>query len=263
MNDASRRTRIEPSPACPQQQCGSARRGHPRRTPALEPLVDGSHRRAAHRNRPFLVALAEHPHGLARTVEIVEVEAAQLAHPCTGRIEQLEHDEITQIGRFVRIRRGRAQDGGCLCGPKHFGQPTMRLGRLERASWVGRHVAAAGSPGREDAGRGRPARQRGPARTLGVQPSEPRAQRPDVDLVDALQPKAVGMVEQAAHIAQVCPDRVRGHVPFERQMIAEPLEDLRERLRKFRRRRVGFGHGPYQAAARCLQGQAPPRRSAP
>jgi hypothetical protein len=60
------------------------------------PALHGLHGRNAERYGPLLVALAEHPHNMPRTVEIIDVETHQLAHSDTGRVQQFEHRVVTQ-----------------------------------------------------------------------------------------------------------------------------------------------------------------------
>src|SRR3546814_4523160 len=50
--------------------------------------------RRTERDDPLLRALAEHPHGPPREIEVREVESDELAHPNPRRVEELDDREV-------------------------------------------------------------------------------------------------------------------------------------------------------------------------
>ena len=126
--------------------------------------------RRTERHRAFLAALAEHAHDATLPVEVVDVEAAQLADADAGGVEQLDQGEVAQADRPVvgDRRRGRVDESADVVVPEDDRKLAVRLGAGQQCPGVGARPAGAVQPGGEHAGRGGSARQRGagPAESL-------------------------------------------------------------------------------------------------
>ena len=66
-----------------------------RRSASYPPPFNSLNSRDAEGNGPLLVALAEHPHHMPGTVEIIDVEPHQLAYSDAGRVQEFEDRIIT------------------------------------------------------------------------------------------------------------------------------------------------------------------------
>jgi hypothetical protein len=99
-------------------------------SPRRQPPVDGATGGGAVGHRALLAPLAEHPHDAALVVDVVDVEADQLAHPDPGGVEELEHRHVAQArGRAVvgEIGGGPDQRLG-LVGAEHRRERLVLLG---------------------------------------------------------------------------------------------------------------------------------------
>ena len=76
-------------------------------SPRLEPALDRLQRRPAEQGKALAFSLAAHGGEPCIEVDIVEIEADQLAHAQAGRVQDFEDRPIAQAERM--IRRGRLQ----------------------------------------------------------------------------------------------------------------------------------------------------------
>ena len=81
---------------------GHRQRGPPGSQPGAEGALGGR----AVRDGALLAALAQHPDDAALVVEVVDVEAAELADADAGRVEQLEHRDVAQPHRAAVVGPG-------------------------------------------------------------------------------------------------------------------------------------------------------------
>ena len=91
----------------------------------------------------LLAALAEDPQQPAAAVDVVDVEADELADPDAAGVEQLEHDRVAQADRLLGAGGGLDDRAG-LVGREHAGQGAVRLGADQpEADVLGREAGAA------------------------------------------------------------------------------------------------------------------------
>ena len=94
-------SRVDP-PTPPAQQERRARSiGRQFRTAVCNPCVQGRDGRAPERRRSFLVAFARDAQNPTISIDIVEVQAAQLAHSDPGCVKQFDDQPITQCYRLA------------------------------------------------------------------------------------------------------------------------------------------------------------------
>ena len=134
--------------------------------------------RFAERHGPLLVALAQHAQQPPRRVDVVDVEAAQLADPDAGRVEHLDDESVPQRKRIALLCTGiggghRVQR---LVLTQHGGQRSPRLGHLQTGGRIARQQPTPGRPCREGLHRRGPARQRGASDARGGLGRQPRPQ---------------------------------------------------------------------------------------
>ena len=97
---APRRRLAGPSPAP-----GERRLADGQLLPILQVVANRRGRAGVERHQPLLPALAQHPRHPRAQVDVVEVEAGQLAEPQPRRVEQLEDRAIAAAERRRRPRR--------------------------------------------------------------------------------------------------------------------------------------------------------------
>ena len=95
-------------------------------------LIDRRRRRRMHRHHPLLVPLAGDPHRAGGELNIRQVEPRQLRDTDSGRVQQLEHGTIAQIGGLVVVgSQGRCQELTDLLGGQHVRQGGSALGGVQ------------------------------------------------------------------------------------------------------------------------------------
>ena len=195
--DQQRRARLRRS------QCG-APVGQPRRQRRLG--------RLAERDGALLVSLAQHPQQPAGCVDVIDVQAAQLADPNAGGVQQLDDEQVPQCERItlLRTRIGGGHGIQRLILTQHRGQRSTRLGELQPGGRIARQQTASGCPGGEGLDRRGAPRQRGAGRAgrcLGGQPrpQNRQAQAGDVGVGNPLTDE----FEQRPQIAEIGATGVR------------------------------------------------------
>ena len=115
LQDAACVTRREPAPPQVHEE-RVGRLDHERLPRACRTyVVDGVGRGIAERQAPDLGTFSQHRDGPAAQVDVADVEAAALAHPQPGAVEELEHREVAPRDRgrpCPRSARAADADGG-------------------------------------------------------------------------------------------------------------------------------------------------------
>ena len=155
-----------------------------------------------------------------RQVDVVDVEADELADPHPGGVEQLQGRTVAQVHRVVVVRghRGHVEQGGGGALGEHRRQRPVAAGRAEPQGGVRGDPAGALEPAEEGAQRRRRAgdgRARGPAAR---QHAEPGPQVGEGDRAQALVVVRPDLVEEhtrrrarrRARCAATCPVRNAG-----------------------------------------------------
>ena len=94
-------------PAARAQQQRGARVRDGQRGPAIgQPRLQRRRSGLAERHGALLVALAQHPQQPARGVDVVDVEAAQLADANSGGVQHLDDQPVAQRERITLLRTG-------------------------------------------------------------------------------------------------------------------------------------------------------------
>ena len=142
MHHPADRAGIHPAAAYAEEKGGAAGRGHQHRTARLLPQAHRADRGQAHRDGALLAALAEHAHRAPAEVERPGIQAAELADPGTGGIQQFQYRGVPQrdgglsrgaIGRgLLDIGCGGGQHVGDLALAEHVRQRPADLRRPER-----------------------------------------------------------------------------------------------------------------------------------
>ena len=111
VDDAPNRPRINASAPGPDEESTTGPRPSKHRSPVPAPGSDRVIRGQPERHSTFFGALTEYANDSTLTVDVVDVEADQLADPNTRGVEQLEDGVVAQRdggGRtVVRVRPGR------------------------------------------------------------------------------------------------------------------------------------------------------------
>ena len=211
--------------------------------PCGQPAVERFRGRMAEGNRALLAALAEHPDHVAVAVEVVDVETDQLTDPDPGGIEQLEHRHVAQSDRAAVVGElGRRPDQvASLVGTQHRRQRPVRPWRTQGGAGVSLRQPGPVQPGREHPGGRRPSGQRRARQTERLLLGQPAAQRAEVEVGHVGEPEPAGVVEQAGHVAEVGPHRVRGEVSLGDQVALVDAEHARECLGELVWGRLGRG----------------------
>src|SRR5690606_19666694 len=92
------------------------------------PLLDRLAGGYAYRDAAFLVPFADDAHDPTVTVEVVDVEAAELTHPDASGVQQLEDGAVTEAdrGAVVGVRDGFEDRRDVVLG-EHAGQRSVRF----------------------------------------------------------------------------------------------------------------------------------------
>ena len=118
--------------------------------------------RPPERRAALLVALAEHPHHPISGIDVVDVQAAQLADPDSGGVQQFDDQPVPQRQRITLLgpgfRCGHGRQGLILA--QHRGQGAVGLRNLQPGSGIAGQHAAPGGPRGEGLDRRGAARQR-------------------------------------------------------------------------------------------------------
>jgi hypothetical protein len=132
-------------------------------------------------------------------IHVIDVERAQLTHPHTGGVQQLEKGLISKLLGFPG--RGHLQDGLRLLLSENSRQRPSRLRTAQQQPRITCKPAATVAEGGKGTNASGPPRQRGPSLSRPMLPSQPLAKHPDIK---SFQPP-IHMVEQGVHISQVGP----------------------------------------------------------
>ena len=71
--------------------------GRQARSPNVMPALNRLYSRDAEGDGPLLVPLAQHPHDVARLIDVVDIKSHQLTHPNTRGVQNFEHRIVTQL----------------------------------------------------------------------------------------------------------------------------------------------------------------------
>ena len=250
---------VQPVPPRPQQQRRTGVRRRQRGAAPGQPGVERLLGRHAVGHAALLAALAEHPQQPAPAVDVVDVEADELADPDAAGVEQLEDDGVAQPDRLLgaapadsttaRAWSGASTSGSVRCAfgltsrsPTSSGvRPARRSQAVnDRADAACRAVVARLCP------RVRPcaSQLRRAARSRSC---DLRAAPPDE------------VVEQPDRVGDVAADGVLGQVALGAQVLLVPGQRLRQRRRQRRPCVSGpGGHPRNRAAARPARQAAAP-----
>ncbi|BDZ58645.1 hypothetical protein GCM10025872_23020 [Barrientosiimonas endolithica] len=135
VHDLAHLPRVDPAAAPAEEDRGLALPRHELGTSAHQPGLDrlgGGH---AERDGALLVALAGDAHRALVAIEVVDVEADELADPDAAGVEQLEHRAVAQV-HGVGVVGGDRRDveqGGRLALAQHPGRCLLRRGASSRS----------------------------------------------------------------------------------------------------------------------------------
>ena len=216
-----------------------ARLGAGQRAPDGQPGRQRPGRRGPVRHRPLLVALAEHPDGLAVVVDVAEVEPAQLGHPDAGGVQQLEDGHVPGGARSPAVRATCSASVSIAAA-----SALSRVGGSDRTRFGDRRAAAGsciqpprlqGPATEHPDGRGPPLqRPAGPAAGLLV--GQPGAQRPDGQPGQVPDAEPVQVGEQVEQVAAIGPDGVVRQVPVPQEVLDVVVHRLLQHRRQILRR---------------------------
>ena len=219
---------IEAAAAGAEQQRRARLRGGQCRTPVGQPCRQRELGGLTERHGALLVALAQHPQQPPGRVDVVDVQAAQLADPDAGGVQQLDDEPVPQCEWITLLRTGIGGGHGVqrLILTQHGGQCSTRLGDLQPGGRIARQQSPARRPGGEGLHRRGAPRQRGPGGTCRGLGRKPRPQNRQCQLGD----RGVGCplrheVEQRTQVAEVCTPGVFGAAALQRQVVGELVED--------------------------------------
>ena len=174
---------------------------------------------------------------MSRPVDVVEVQAAQLADPDSGGVQQFQDQPVAQRQRIVS--GGRGDQRGRLVVPQHPGQFAARLRAGELRAGVTVEQPVAMRPGGEGTGGCRAPGQRAARRSRRPQPSEPTAQHAEVEVVGTGAPHPARVVEQRDDVGHVCAHRVCRPTPLAGQVSGERVDRRTHRVGQRRVCRLG------------------------
>src|SRR3954469_13448162 len=103
VDESAHGPRVDAAASRAEEQGGTARRAHRCGTRSAEPALQRLDGRNTDGHPPLLVALAEHAEHSPRPVDVVDVEAAQLADPDAAGIEHFEHRNVAHAGRALVV----------------------------------------------------------------------------------------------------------------------------------------------------------------
>ncbi|MCB5294322.1 hypothetical protein BJQ90_03789 [Arthrobacter sp. SO3] len=190
-----------------------------------QPVVDGERGRQSVGHSAFLVALAKHPQGPAVGIEVVHVEAGQLADPDAGGVQQFNHGPVPQ-------RHGPSLGGSRLRifhEPKdlllvqHSGQGLFPLRCLQPQGGVRLDEFLTDGPGGEGPGGGGAPGQGGAGHAPFALRSEPAPQGAELQPGKILDSFGGRMLQEAADVGEVGAHRVGRASPLRLQVAAEAL----------------------------------------
>ena len=203
VDDPADDARVDPPTALTDEQGRARLAGEQGRSRPGEPGLDRPPGRVADRDGALLVPLAEHPNDPPISIEIVEIESAQLRDPDPGRIQQLEHGHIADADR----PSGLAGPGDCL------GEHGRGIGLLEgrrqgadgpRRLQTGRRILRDQllllGPEEEHPDRGGSPLQRGPGTPVRLLVGQPAAQGPQVDRIEPFDLQPTEMAEESLEV---------------------------------------------------------------
>ena len=152
---------------------------------------------------------------LRSSVEVVDVEPHQLAHPDPRGVEELEHGDVAKPDRAAVVgeRGGRGRIRSAASSARSTGgRVRCALGEPQGGPGVGRGAAGAVQPGGEHPGRRRPPGQGGARQPERLLLGQPAAQGAEVEVGDVGVAEPGSVLEQPGDVAEVGPDRVRRQV---------------------------------------------------
>lgn len=186
------------------------------KVPTLQPAFKGSGGRPAQRNGTLLVALAQNPENAPVTIDVADVQPAQLRDPNAARVENLDDRQVTL---------GRGPPARLLGGPDPFGQllqesadlidfqrrrePTIDSWGTEGFSRIARKPSRAVRPGEEGPYRRRSTLQRSSLRAGGMLVGQPGAQVAQFDGAQIGRADPSQMGEQTGQVTSIGPHGMR------------------------------------------------------
>ena len=193
-----------------------------------EPGRQRLQRRFAERHRPLLVALAEHAQHPPARVDVVDVEAAQLADADAGGVQHLDDQPVTKRQRITLLRTGfsgihRVER---LILTQHRRQRAMSLGHLQSRCGVFVDETAPACPLGEGLHGRRSSRQRRSRRSRGGLSREPRPQHRQRESIQRRVRRPFGQKgEQRPQITEIGPSGVLRPASLQVEVLVELLED--------------------------------------
>jgi hypothetical protein len=236
------------------EERGATVGGGQARSPRVLPTLNSLHSRDAEGNGPLLVALAEHSDDVARLVDVVNVEADELANSNAGGIEEFEHRVVAQLLRarlpWRQVRR-RLEQRDSLGLREHPRQESLRLRRGQDQTWVGSQPTASGAERCEHSGGCRMPGDRRSRPATGGQLGKPAAQNSDIEVTGARLAHSVRMVKQTPNVGGICPNRVFRQPALKTQVADEGGENVRSVGRRGRGLPVYFDRELSFHSERC------------
>lgn len=236
--------------------------GH-QQVPILQPAFQGSGGRSAQRNRTLLVALAENPENPPVTIDVAEVQPAELRDPDAARIQNLNDRQVTLgSGPPTRLVGGvdpfgqLLQECADLTDFQRRREATIDPWGAQGHSRIARHPSRAVRPSEEGPYRGCPTLQRRSFRAGGMLVGQPGPQVAQFDGAQIGRADPSQMGEQAGQVTPIGPHGVRGQVAFLSEMGDEGRKSAREVIGDHGFRTFGHDH-QSRRAGRAAQAATP------
>lgn len=175
-----------------------------------DPVVHGQGSRDAEWYGALFVTLSEHTQGSSVRVQIINVQSRKFAHPDTCGVKQLNHCPVAEGHRTTALG-GDAQvinDAGDLLLLQDAREGLAALGGLQPHRWVGEDQFFPERPAGEGPGRRRTSGQRSPGHSSFTLGTKPTPKRPELQLLQFLDPLFNSESEKALNICRVGADGV-------------------------------------------------------